>query len=175
VAEAVRAELTVLSPATRQRVMERMALRIAAAPPAQRRAVLRAAAPIATTRAALLRWLVIRHLMRGSRLVPGRAPLAALADEALRASAFLAPLLADGNPTAWRARLLAAMPVQPAAWPATSPRATARAFVRLQRRLAPMQRPLLWRAWLETTPRPLDDERHEALALAAVLLDLPRP
>jgi hypothetical protein len=67
------------------------------------------------------------------------------------------------------------MPVQPAAWPATSPRATARAFVRLQRRLAPMQRPLLWRAWLETTPRPLDDERHETLALAALLLDLPRP
>ena len=175
VAEAVRRELTALSPATRQRVMERMALRTAAAPRTQRRAVLRAGASLATTRAAVLRWLVVRHLMRGARIVPGRTPLAALADDALRASAFVAPLLADGNPTAWRARMLAAMPVQPAAWPPTSPRTTARAFARLQRRLAPMQRPLLWRTWLETTGRPLDDEQHEALALAAVLLDLPRP
>jgi Zn-dependent protease with chaperone function len=175
VAEAVRRELRALSPATRQRVMERMALRTAAAPRTQRRAVLRAAASLANTRAAVLRWLVVRHLMRGAPIVPGRAPLAALADEALRASAFVAPLLADGNPTAWRARMLAAMPVQPASWPQSSPRATARAFARLQRRLAPMQRPLLWRTWLETTGRPLDDEQHEALALAAVLLDLPRP
>jgi hypothetical protein len=71
--------------------------------------------------------------------------------------------------------MLAAMPVQSATWPPTSPRATARALARLQRRLAPMQRPLLWRTWLETTGRPLDDEQQEALALAAVLLDLPRP
>ena len=175
VAPSVRRELTALSPATRQRVMERMALRTAAAPRTQRRAVLRAAASLATTRAAVLRWLVVRHLMRGAKITPGRTPLAALADDALRASAFVAPLLAGGNPTAWRARMLAAMPVQPATWPPTSPRATARALARLQRRLAPMQRPLLWRTWLETTGRPLDDEQQEALALAAVLLDLPRP
>jgi Zn-dependent protease with chaperone function len=175
VADAVRRELSALGLRARLGVLERLAMRVAAAPRAQRRSLLRAAAALATTRATMLRWLALRHLMRGGRLVAGRLPLSALADDALRASAFVAPLLGGKDAGVWRARLLAALPLQPSRWPTTTPLATARAFVRLQRRLAPMQRPLLWRAWREATAQPADDDRQEVLALAALLLDLPRP
>jgi Zn-dependent protease with chaperone function len=174
VAAAARRELGALRPAARLAALERLAARTAAAPRAERRALLRSAATLATSPVSKLRWLAVRHLVRGEdRPAAGRVPLGPLAVDALRASEFLAPLLGAAGGV-WKARLLAALPIQPAARPAAeAPRATLHALLRLQRRLAPMQRPLLWRAWLEATQQPLDDDRREVLALAALLLDLP--
>jgi hypothetical protein len=174
VSAAVLRELAALRLSARLDVLALLGRRTAAAPAAEVRSVLKAAGELATSRLALLRWLALREALRPVAGV-GRVPLATLSRDALRLSAYIAPLLAAGDTAGWRDRLFAAWPVHAHAWPHDTPYATLRAFVRIDRRLAPMQRPLLWRTWLEATGEPADDAAREALALAALLLDLPRP
>jgi Zn-dependent protease with chaperone function len=168
-------DLAALRLPARLDVLALLGRRTAAAPAAEARAVLRATRSLTTSRVALLRWLALREALHEPAGTGGRVPLAALSQDALRLSGFMAPLLGAGDIAGWRDRLFAAWPVHAHAWPRDTPYATLRAFVRIDRRLAPMQRPLLWRTWLEATGEPADDAAREALALAALLLDLPRP
>jgi hypothetical protein len=175
VAAAVRAEVQALRPSARQQVLELLARRTSMAPRAERLALLHAAGRLALDPLPRLRLLALRHLLARPRRTAGRQPLAALADDALAASTLVAPLLGGRDGGVWWSRLLASVPGQPRRLHRVNERVALHAVLRLQRRLAPMQRPLLWRAWLDASAQPLNPTQQETLALAAVLLDLPRP
>jgi Zn-dependent protease with chaperone function len=195
VAAAVQSEIEVLGPAARRQVFTTLMQRARSAPPPQRRALVRAlrqrCAGLPATPAARWRGLGLALLLGAARSAsPHNAQTATLARHAgaaHAATALLVPALgaAPAASRAWHnaaARALADFgapaPRGPAAGlaPATPLRDLQRAL--RVRHIAPMQRPLLLRAWLLAT-----EQSHlsahagtvDALHLACLLLDLPLP
>ena len=191
VAAVVRAEVEALSAPARRRVFESLLERVALATPSLRRRLWRewSARWRVTDAAAADVWraLVIRHALGGRDVTRGArgtlADEAAAAQAATRAIAGAMALAPDAQ-RAWieaalRALNALGMPVPrgPAAGLAPAlPRRELFQALRA-RRLSPMQRPLLLRAWLEAgaasgiDPTTLGDTLH----LACVALALPVP
>ncbi len=195
VAASVQREVEVLGRAARRQVFTTLMQRARGAPPAQRRALQRAlrqrwvllpATPAAQWRALALAMLLGRP-QRPSPHSGATAALAQHAGPAHAATALLAQALGaapDAN-QAWHnaavqtlAEFGAAAPRGPAAGlaPATPLRDLQRAL--RVRQIAPMQRPLLLRAWLLAAERTgLTDHTGtgDALHLACLLLGVPVP
>ena len=195
VAASVQREVEVLGRAARRQVFTTLMQRARSAPPAQRRALQRAlrqrwvllpATPAAQWRALALAMLLGRP-QRPSPHSGATAALAQHAGPAHAATALLAQALGaapDAN-QAWHnaavqtlAEFGAAAPRGPAAGlaPATPLRDLQRAL--RVRQIAPMQRPLLLRAWLLAAERTgLTDHTGtgDALHLACLLLGVPVP
>ena len=195
VAASVQREVEVLGRAARRQVFTTLMQRARSAPPAQRRALQRALRQrwvlLPATPAAQWRALALALLLgRPQRPSPRSGPTAALAQHAgpaHAATALLAQALGaapDAN-QAWHnaaaqtlAEFGAAAPRGPAAGlaPATPLRDLQRAL--RVRQIAPMQRPLLLRAWLLAAERTgLTDHAGtgDALHLACLLLGVPVP
>ena len=195
VAASVQREVEVLGPAARRQVFTTLMQRARSAPPAQRRALQRALRQrwvlLPATPAAQWRALALALLLgRPQRPSPHSGPTAALAQHAgpaHAATALLAQALGaapDAN-QAWHnaavqtlAEFGAAAPRGPAAGlaPAT-PLRELQSALRV-RQIAPMQRPLLLRAWLLAAERTgLTDHAGtgDALHLACLLLGVPVP
>ena len=195
VAASVQREVEALGPTARRQVFTTLMQRARSAPPAQRRALQRALRQrwvlLPATPAAQWRALALALLLgRPQRPSPHSGPTAALAQHAgpaHAATALLAQALGaapDAN-QAWHnaavqtlAEFGAAAPRGPAAGlaPATPLRDLQRAL--RVRQIAPMQRPLLLRAWLLAAERTgLTDHAGtgDALHLACLLLGVPVP
>jgi Zn-dependent protease with chaperone function len=195
VAAAVQSEIEVLGPAARRHVFTTLMQRARNAPPPQRRAMMRALrqrrAALPARPAAQWRMLGLALLLGAAREPSARngqtATLARHAGAAHAATALLVPALgaAPDASKAWHnaaARALAEFgataPRGPAAGlaPATPLRNLHRAL--RVRHIAPMQRPLLLRAWLLATEQSHLSQHAgtiDALHLACLLLDLPLP
>lgn len=196
VAAAVRAEVDALGPMVRRQVFEDLAARAAAAAPAARRqlwqgwsARWRAMEGQARHQPARAwRALVLRHALGPRHDRPARATLASLSASVHAATEAMAPCLGghDDEQRAWRARVLQGLqafdlppPRGPAAGlaPSVSSRRALLPALRV-RRLSPMQRPLLLRAWVEAAQGLGLLERVEAvdaLQLACQALQVPVP
>ena len=200
VAATVRAEVEALSARGRRQVFESLLQRAQSATPALRRRLWREWSPrwrvLHETAAGqhgpwTWRAFVIHHALRPS---PGRPPArgnlaseTAAVQAATRAMADAMALDGDARrawlDAAWRGLIEMGMPAPrgPAAGlaPATPLRESMLAL--RVRRLSPMQRPLLLRAWLMATPHgrllgdATDPQAADALHLACVALDVPVP
>lgn len=168
VAAAVRADVQALSAAVRVATLRELAQRL---PASHRGALNRDARRLTKTNLERLRRVaLLRSWHRPSR---GAAPINTLTKEAAAATALLAGCFVGvGTPgaAAWAARVWQALGTSP-------PAANRLLAARRLRRLSPMQRPQLARAWVNA----VDDElwRHSAVAetllLACTLLDTPLP
>jgi Zn-dependent protease with chaperone function len=188
VVAAMQDDLGALDEPARMVMLDRLATRAAAWPADQRRRFLRASRAAATGPAAALRWLLLRHRLRGRALpfaaVHAGNTLKARRRSARLATAALAAALADASGLGaaavvpWARAAEQALRVPPL-WPATaSERETWRAVVRLQR-VAALERPRLLRAWLQAwrDDRQLAPSGAASAVLTAVahLLELPLP
>ena len=196
VAAAVRAEVDALGPVARRQVFDDLAARAGAAtPPARRQLWLgwsarwRAMEGQARHRPPLAwRALVLRRALGPRRVHSDRATLAALAASVHAATEAMARCLnvSADEERAWRARALQALqgfdlppPRGPAAGlaPGVTSRRAVLPALRV-RRLSPMQRPLLLRAWIEAAQGLGLLERNDtvdALHLACQALQVPVP
>jgi Zn-dependent protease with chaperone function len=167
-APAVRAELRALSAPTRLTTLRELALRL---PASDRPALRRDARQLARTNLERLRRVVLLAPWR--RAPRAAAPLADLGDAAAAATALLAGCF-DGAGTpasaAWAAQVWQVLGTTP-------PAARRLLAARRLRRLAPMQRPLLVRAWVGAADEALRRQPAvvEALLLGCALLDTPAP
>lgn len=188
VVAAMQADLAALDDPARMATLDRLCTQAAFWPADQRRRFLRACRAAATGPAASLRWLLLRHRLRG-RVLPfvaarggntlkARRPSARVATAALAAALSDACGLGAAAVVPWARDAEQALGVAPL-WPATAtPRDTWRAVLRLQR-VAALERPRLLRAWLQAR----DDDPAVArlgaaaavLAAVAHLLELPLP
>ncbi len=176
----VRIELDALRPASRLQVFETLARRTAAASADEAWSLLRAARALRAGASARLRWIALRRLL-GTRKahLPTPRPansLAALWPQVVAATACLAVTMRlDAQDAAlWQANALRGLRDDAT----SSPRSAADAAMALQlRRLSPMQRPLLLRAWVQAVPAAKLDDAHvaDALQMACWLLDTPLP
>jgi Zn-dependent protease with chaperone function len=176
--EAARHELAALSPLVRLDTLAMLARRLRDTAPAQLPGLRRAAREAARgaqgrmRRLLLAIWLRPRHAARP--LAQRGVSLETLSDELTTATMLLGVALALPREAAviWRNASLAACGVAVRSGQLSS---TARWALRLQR-LAPMQRPRLVRAWVESLPPDvLDDHRIELLQIVCRLLDTPDP
>jgi Zn-dependent protease with chaperone function len=191
VAASMQSDLAALDDLARVTTLDRLTRRAAAWPADRRRRFLRATLDAARGPAAALRWLLLRHRLRG-RALPFAAAHAANTLKARRhaatlATAALAGALADAcglgaaAVVPWARRAEHALRLAPL-WPASPPaRAAWRAVVRLQG-VAALQRPQLLRAWLDALDARAQepdlagrDAAAAVLVAAALLLDLPPP
>ena len=179
-AGAVRVELEALCAGARMQVFDMLARRTSLAPPAEAWSLLRSARLLRSGAASRLRWLALRRLLR-TRAMHLPTPhavnsVAALWPQIVAATACLALTmrLADQEAQAWSTAALRALHAD-----ATVPsRTAANAVLALQlRRLSPMQRPQVVRAWVEAMPvaKLHDDGVLDALQIACWLLDTPLP
>lgn len=192
---AVRADIAALGGAARRRVFESLLQRAAAAAPAARRRLWRAlsarwwALHAAARHGAPLAWRasVIRHALNPRRPAVARGTLADHAGAVRAATRAMARAmeLDEAAHRTWHAAassLLQDSGLPPLRGPAQglappTPRREALLALRV-RRLSPMQRPLLLRAWIEAARqgRLLDRPAvGDALHLACIALDLPIP
>jgi hypothetical protein len=191
----VRADIAALGCTQRRRVFESLLRRAAAAPPAARRRSWRElsarwwALHAAARHRAPLAWRagVIRHVLAMQEAATTRATLGGEAAAVLAATRAMARAmdLDETAQSAWQAAALAqlhdcGLPRQrgPALGlaPPTPQRETLLAL--RVRRLSPMQRPLLLRAWIEAARRTRLLDRPpvgDALHLACIALDVPVP
>lgn len=157
-----------LGPAARWDVFDAMVKHTRDASPADRQALLLAARGLAKSDAARLRAVLLRRALRGSRGARCRVDLEQLRLSMAAASALLARAM--GAPgAAWAVAL--GGPADAAA-----PGAFQRAFA--LRRLDPMQRPRVARAWVEaaSSTRLLNDRAvADSIVAACRLLDTPLP
>lgn len=192
VAATVRAEVDALGPAARRRVFASLLERVAVAAPAQRIRLWRDWSArwrqLPPRPGSAWRALVIRHALGGHGIA--RAARGTLASEAAAARAATRAIAAAmGLGTDSQARWIGAAmqrlealgmprPRGPAAGLAPQVLARERGRALQVRRLSPMQRPLLLRAWIEaseTTGAIRSAEAVDALHLACVALELPVP
>jgi Zn-dependent protease with chaperone function len=195
VVAAVKTEIDALGPRQRRRVFDQLLERGAAAPPATRRRLWRAwsarwremAGPSRHAPPLAWRALVMRHGLGAPQAGPARGSLASQAGAVHAATRQVVRCfgLAAEEERAWLARALAALqaldlppPRGPAAGlaPTVAERTVLRAL--RVRRLSPMQRPLLLRAWVEAAQATGILERGhtaDALHLVCTALKLPLP
>ena len=167
--ERVRKDWLALGPASRQQVFVVLAARTVEAGADDRAALLRKARRLARRGSARLRLLLLRRALTGATPLRGRKRLEDLLPALQAATALLAQVLGPGA-QAWRAAL------EPTATDASDPGALWRAAA--LRRLHPMERPRVARAWVEAAmaARLLDDAATVALfADACRLLGTPLP
>ena len=166
--ERVREDWLALGPAARQQVFESLVARTVDAGVDDRAALLRSALGLARHGPARLRLLLLKRSLAGTGPLRGRKRLDDLTPALQAASALVGQVL-GARAAAW----LAALRVKPGA---AAPGAPWRAFA--LRRLHPMERPNVARAWAEAaaTAGLLGDEAAVALlADACRLLDTPLP
>jgi hypothetical protein len=195
VAASVRSEIEVLGPAARRHVFTLLIQRARGASAPQRRAMARALrqrwALLPARPAAQWRALGLALLLGAAQRPPPRsgaaAALASNAGPAHAATALLVPALgaAPDAGRAWHnaaalalAEFGAAVPRGPAAGLAPAMRLRDLQRALRVRRIAPMQRPLLLRAWLLATEKSCLSGHAgtgDALHLACLLLDVPVP
>ncbi len=176
--EAARGELAALSPLARLDTLAMLARRLRDMAPAQLPGLRRAAREAARgahgrlRRLLLVTWLSPRH---AARPLPSHGvSLESLGDEVATVTVLLGVALAlpRESAIAWRSASLAACGVVARSRQLSS---TARWALGLQR-LAPMQRPRLVRAWVDSLPPELlDAPRAELLQIVCRLLDTPHP
>lgn len=175
--QAARSELAALSPLARLDTMAMLARRLRDTTPAQLASLRRAARQMARGADGRLRRLLLGTWLRHGAAWPHRvrgAGLETLGDEVAAATMLLgsAMELPTATAAAWLDASLVACGLAIRGLRATSP---ARAAMGLQR-LAPMQRPRLVRAWVDSLPQAmLDARRTEILQIACRLLDTPDP
>lgn len=195
VAAAVQREIEALGAQARRRVFATLLERARSAAPAQRRALRRAlmrrwsalASTPATQWRALALGLLLGDIDQPLSRTDAAASLAQYSSAAHAATGLLAPALgaAPAAAQAWHNAVAQALAELDAAAPrsAAAGLAPATPLRNLQlalrvRRITPMQRPLLLRAWLQAADRAgLTDDAGtgDALHLACLLLDVPVP
>jgi Zn-dependent protease with chaperone function len=175
-------ELQALGPAARAAALDALARRAATAPRPWRAALLRDATATADAPTALLRWLLLRHLVR-ARFAPmaragARRQLAASSRAAASATQALSLCLGlEGrHARTWQESALQTLGTELAPGsPFPSARDALAAALRLQR-LPALQKPRLVRAWVQALDGGADTASARiALAQACALLDLSAP
>lgn len=169
--ERLRTDWLTLGPAARWEVFDAVLAQTRSASAADRAALLAAARRLAPHGAARLRRLLLARTLRTPAAHAGREPLEAMGAAFGAANALIAQALEPGS-APWLAALAAASPPSDPTGLATPRHALA------LRRLHPMQRPRIARAWADAavkTGLADDDAAANLLVAACRLLDTPPP